>query len=87
MATKQFFDDLQSKINDVLKDSPVKDIEKNIKALLMQGFSQLDLISREEFDAQSAQLEKMKVRLDALEKQVEALETYIAASNKPTQSE
>ncbi len=80
MDSKQFFDDLQAKINRVLEESPAKDIEKNVKALLMQGFAKLDLVTREEFDAQAALLQKLLERLDALEARVKALEAQIAES-------
>ncbi len=77
METKQFFDDLQSKINQILETSPAKDIEKNVKALLTQGFAKLDLVTREEFDIQTLQLTKIKARLDVLEKRVEQLEAEL----------
>ncbi len=77
METRQFFDDLQSKINQILETSPAKDIEKNVKALLTQGFAKLDLVTREEFDIQALQLTKIRERLDVLEKRVEQLETEL----------
>lgn len=80
METKQFFDDLQSKINDILENSPAKDIEKNVRALLTQGFSRLDLVTREDFDAQALQLANIRARLDRLEKHVEELEAQLRAS-------
>ena len=80
MDGKQFFDDLQSKINQILEESPAKDIEKNVKALLMQGFARLDLVTREEFDAQSVLLQKLLTRLDELEARVLALEAQITES-------
>ncbi|MBS1186627.1 MAG: accessory factor UbiK family protein [Burkholderiaceae bacterium] len=77
METKQFFDDLQAKLGKVLEDSPAKDIEKNVKALLTQGFAKLDLVTREEFDAQALQLANIRARLDRLEKRIEELETQL----------
>lgn len=80
MDGKQFFDDLQAKINKVLEDSPAKDIEKNVRALLVQGFSKLDLITREEFDAQTLIVEKLGDRLDVLEERVKKLEEQVNVS-------
>lgn len=74
MDTKQFFDELQTKINQIIDSSPAKDIEKNVRSLLTQGFSRLDLVTREEFDVQALQLSKIRERLDTLEKRVEELE-------------
>lgn len=47
------FNDLQARIGDLLKNSPAKDVERNVKAMLTQGFSKLDLVTREEFDTQA----------------------------------
>jgi len=72
---KNFFDELQAKVNKALENSPAKDIEKNVKALLTQGFSRLDLVTREEFDAQALTLVRMRERLDALERKMAAMES------------
>jgi BMFP domain-containing protein YqiC len=74
MDTPNFFNDLQSKINQVLENSPAKDIEKNVKAMLNQGFSKLDLVTREEFDVQTQVLAKTRAKLEALEVRVAELE-------------
>ena len=74
MNKSNFFDDMQAKINQALENSPAKDIEKNVKALMSQGFNKLDLVTREEFDIQMAVLEKTRAKLDALEQRVAELE-------------
>jgi len=74
MDRTNFFDDLQSKINQALENSPAKDIEKNVKAMLTQGFSKLDLVTREEFDVQTQVLAKTRAKLEALEVRVTELE-------------
>lgn len=71
---KNIFDDIQSKINEALEKSPAKDIEKNVKALMSQGFSKLDLVTREEFDIQAQVLAKTREKLHALEARVAELE-------------
>lgn len=68
------FNDLQTRINDLLKNSPAKDVERNVKAMLTQGFSKLDLVTREEFDTQAQVLARTRVRLEELEKRVAELE-------------
>jgi BMFP domain-containing protein YqiC len=76
MNTKpSFLSELQTKINEVLQQSPAKDIEKNMKAMLNQGFSKLDLLTREEFDIQSEVLQRTRARLEALEARVAELES------------
>ena len=70
-----FLSELQTKISEVLQQSPAKDIEKNMKAMLNQGFSKLDLLTREEFEIQSEVLQRTRARLEALEARVAELES------------
>ena len=51
-----------------------QDAEKNIRAILEHTFSEMNLISREEFDVQTALLERTRTKLKQLEEQVAALE-------------
>lgn len=50
------------------------DIQNQIKAILSSSFAKMDLVTREEFDIQVAVLAKTRAKLEALEKQIEALE-------------
>jgi BMFP domain-containing protein YqiC len=75
MNKNHFLSDIQSKINQVLETSPAKDIEKNVKAMMTQGFSKLDLVTREEFDIQAQVLAKTRAKLDALETRLADLES------------
>jgi len=77
MEKSNFINDMQNKINQVLENSPAKDIEKNVKALMTQGFSKLDLVTREEFDVQSQVLANTRAKLEALEAQVASLEAQL----------
>lgn len=77
MDKPNFFNDMQAKINQALENSPAKDIEKNIKSMLNQGFSKLDLVTREEFDIQAQVLAKTRAKLEALEAQVAELEAQL----------
>ena len=74
MDKPQFFEDLQAKFNKALENSPAKDIEKNVKAMLGQGFSKLDLVTREDFEIQSQVLAKTRAKLEELEARVAELE-------------
>ena len=80
MEPKQFFEEMQTKINQILETSPAKDIEKNVRAMLTQGLAKLDMVTREEFDAQALQLTRIRDRLDVLEKRVAELESLLQAS-------
>jgi len=71
---KNFAEEISLKIRELVKNSPVDALEKNLNALLQGIFAKLDLVSREEFDIQSEILRQTKEKLVALEKQIEALE-------------
>jgi len=51
------------------------DVEKNIRALLGNVFAKMDLVTREEFDIQTAVLARTREKLEALEKQLADLES------------
>lgn len=51
-----------------------QDLESNFRAVLRERLSKLDLVSRDEFDAQSRVLERTRSRLEALEKRLAELE-------------
>ena len=66
--------DMQTKIGDAIRQSPAKDLEKNVRGLMTQGFQKLDLVTREEFDLQTQVLAKTRAKLEELEAKVSALE-------------
>ncbi|MFA5702229.1 MAG: accessory factor UbiK family protein [Advenella sp.] len=70
----QIFEEFQKNMQELIAKSPAADIEKNVKAFMSQGFSKLDLVTREEFDIQVAMVDKLRERIDALEALVKALE-------------
>jgi BMFP domain-containing protein YqiC len=77
MDKPNFLNDLQNKVSQVLQSSPAKDLEKNMKAMLNQGFSKMDLVTREEFDTQAQVLARTRARLEQLEAQVALLEAKL----------
>lgn len=74
MKPNEILQDMQAKVSEMLKQSPAKDIERNVKSLLNQGFTRLDLVTREEFDVQAQVLARTREKLEALEKRVAELE-------------
>ena len=66
--------DMLSKVGDAIKQSPAKDVEKNVRSLMTQGFQKLDLVTREEFDLQAQVLARTRPKLEELETKVLALE-------------
>lgn len=80
---KPIFEDLAGKIGGLLPPAPgalKKEIEDNIRHVLHTSFEHLDLVTREEFEIQSAVLQRTRMKLEALEKQVQALEQQLSAT-------
>ncbi len=81
MLNSKVFEDLSAKVSAAIEGSPAKDIEKNMRALLTQGFSKLDLVTREEFDIQAQVLARAREQLSALEARVAELEAQRNAAD------
>lgn len=78
-----WFEDFQKNVSELIRKSPAADIERNVKAMVSQTFTRLDLITREEFDTQTELLDRALARIAVLEAKVQALETAVSASNSP----
>ena len=86
MLNTKFFEDISAKLSEAVNNSPAKDIEKNMRAMLTQGFSKLDLVTREEFDIQAQVLSRAREQLTALEARVgelEALRDAVQTAGSP----
>ena len=75
MIDRQKIQEISDKIREIIKNSPIEDMENNINALLRSMFTKLDLINREEFDIQTEVLKKTRLKLEVLEAKLKALET------------
>jgi hypothetical protein len=51
-----------------------RDLESNFRAVLRSSLGKLDLVTRDEFDAQVKVLERTRARLEALEERLRELE-------------
>ena len=80
MQQNKLFEELSAKVSALLAQSPAKDIEKNLRALLGSFFSRLNLVTREEFDVQASLLARSRDQVTALETRVAELE---AKASKP----
>tara|TARA_B110000879_G_scaffold145595_1_gene189000 strand:- start:295 stop:531 length:237 start_codon:yes stop_codon:yes gene_type:complete len=77
MLNNKTLQNLSNKIRDIIKDSPISDVEDNINALLKSTFTKMDLINREEFDVQTEVLKKTRTKLEALEIKITDLESKL----------
>ena len=51
------------------------ELQQTFKSVLQSGLARLDLVTREEFDVQRAVLLRTREKLEALEREVQALES------------
>jgi BMFP domain-containing protein YqiC len=82
MLNTKILDDLSAKLSAAANSSPAKDIEKNMRALLAQGFAKVDLVTREEFDVQTRVLARTREKLTELEARVAELEAQRNTAGK-----
>ena len=71
---KRLFEEMSERISEAMRDSPVQDAEKNLRALLAAWFDRMDLVLREDFDVQKKLLERAQGKLAELEARVRELE-------------
>ena len=74
MQIPEFLEELNRRMAEILAQSPTKDLEKNLRAMLTATFNRLDLVTREEFDVQAELLAKAHEKLAQLEARAAALE-------------
>jgi BMFP domain-containing protein YqiC len=74
MVKQKLLDELGATIKEVVANGPVRDIEKNMRAMLAATFARLDLVPRQEFDVQSEVLARTREKLDQLEARLAELE-------------
>ena len=59
------------------------DVEKNFRSVLTAGLAKMDLVSREEFDVQTAVLQRTRQKLLSLEERMSGLESSRRGVKKP----
>ena len=74
MLNNEKLKEISNKIREIVKDSPLPDIEKNIDALLKGMFTKMELVTREEFDVQTEVLKRTRQKLEELEKKLFKIE-------------
>ena len=74
MVNQKVFEELRTRMEELLARTPAKDVEKNMRALLTGFLGRLDLVTREEFDVQAEVLRRTREQLTQLEAKVSLLE-------------
>ncbi|WP_196139692.1 accessory factor UbiK family protein [Aliikangiella sp. G2MR2-5] len=73
-------DEIAAKLNEALPEGAKalqKDIHAQFKQILQSGLAKMDLVTREEFEAQTKVLARTREKVDALEKAVANLESKL----------
>ncbi|WP_455217613.1 ubiquinone biosynthesis accessory factor UbiK [Kaarinaea lacus] len=73
-------DDITRRVSEILPSGigeVKRDLEKNIHSILQSAFARLDLVTREEFEVQSAVLLRTREKVEALEAQLAELEKLL----------
>ncbi|MES9992517.1 MAG: accessory factor UbiK family protein [Candidatus Thiodiazotropha sp.] len=77
MIDAKLIDELTTRLSATLPNgiqTLQEDVKKNLRASLESGLARLDLVTREEFEVQSAVLARTREKLERLEAQIKALE-------------
>ena len=74
MIDTKILDQIVNSLRAALPLHLAQDVEKNLRAALVSVFDRLNLVTREEFEVQSAVLARTRAKLETLEKQVAELE-------------
>ena len=74
-APSAVLDDIAKRLRALAAESPAADLERNFRALLSGAMARLDLVTREEFDAQTRMLARTREKLEGLEQRLATLES------------
>jgi len=86
MNKQTFVHDFQQKLLEMFRASPAADLERNIKALMGQTFSKLDLVNRDEFEIQVELLRALRARVESLEEKLQQTSADAAISRAGSDS-
>lgn len=78
---RKFIDEISRRVDELIANTPVEDVQKNLRALLSGWFARLDLVTREEFDVQQAVLQRTREKLVQMEARVAELERSLDAGS------
>ena len=84
--SKKILDELQSKLGQIMESSPAKDIVRNVRAILTQAVSRLELVTSEEYEVQRLTIVQLQNRVNMLEKRLSDLENRIQQSASTSSS-
>lgn len=81
LISNEKIQELSLKIKQLIESSPISELNNNLHALIQGALTKMELVSREEFDIQSALLARTQEQLKRLEEKISQLEE-VQASRK-----
>ncbi len=87
LIMKESLEQLSKRISSLMPDDLKHmrgDFESNIHRLLQSSLNKMNLVTREEFDVQSAVLQRTREKLEQLEKQVAQLQKWTGHDEQAT---
>lgn len=82
---KTLMDNLQATLGPLIENSPLKDMEQNVRALLTQAVAKLDVVTTEDFEVQKLAIAQMRSTIAALEKRIAELEAKASPPQQDSQ--
>lgn len=79
MIDKSFFEEISQQISKLLPQAEAAgdDMKRSVSSALQKGFARMDLLTREEFEAQLAALVRAEQKIETLEAQLKDLENRV----------
>ena len=78
---RKVIDEISRRVDELIANTPVEDVQKNLRALMSGWFARLDLVTREEFDVQQAVLQRTREKLAQMEARVAELERMLGGGS------
>src|SRR5690606_1567888 len=83
MISRETIDQLAQQIGNLFgHHSLPQDFQRNLRALIQSGLTKMDVVTREEFEAQTAVLERTRAKLDQLETQLTELAQQLGSNDR-----
>jgi len=81
MFNRDSLDQLAQQIGGMFNTQPIsEEVQRNLRALIQSALSRMDVVTRDEFDAQAAVLAQTRAKLDQLEIQLNELAQQLGSN-------
>jgi BMFP domain-containing protein YqiC len=73
MLKANILEQINQQLSQAFSNTPLTDIEKNVKTIIIAILNKLDIVTREEFDIQQKVLLDTRNKLEKLEQQIKEI--------------